>query len=415
MPGIRVQDEQGTIHVFPDGSTPDMIAKAMGVRSQPVDGRQALNAALDRLKAGMNQSDSDFSLSSGIKPNYLDSAMYVGKEALGGVADVAKGMYGMIKPPENTSDYILSTFPGALQGKRLIQGMMDTGKQAAQVPGAISDIAHSGNAMAALATSVPRATGQAAAMLAAPEVAKGIAKVTAPAEALSTVEAANQITDAINPPAREMPKMRATIAKHYDEIVNSGVKITDTASTAKAIKAAGDAAHQEFRQMLDPIAHQETDVAMSVPSYQGIRNGSTATLGNLAGRLKEVNDTLNPKYAKGGNAAVAAVGAENTSALRVEAAQIRRVLFEEMGDRLQVNPAEIAKTYQRAGALRDLGEKVQLASDQSRYKQNVVKNAPVDVKSSVTGLAAKGANEAYRYIRGTPAERAIKDALTRRK
>jgi hypothetical protein len=32
MPDIRVQDEQGTIHVFPDGSTPEMIAKAMGVK-----------------------------------------------------------------------------------------------------------------------------------------------------------------------------------------------------------------------------------------------------------------------------------------------------------------------------------------------------------------------------------------------
>lgn len=32
MPDIRVQDEQGTIHVFPDGSTPDMIAKALNVR-----------------------------------------------------------------------------------------------------------------------------------------------------------------------------------------------------------------------------------------------------------------------------------------------------------------------------------------------------------------------------------------------
>ncbi len=32
MPDIRVRDEQGNIHVFPDGSTPEMIAKAMGVK-----------------------------------------------------------------------------------------------------------------------------------------------------------------------------------------------------------------------------------------------------------------------------------------------------------------------------------------------------------------------------------------------
>lgn len=31
MPDIRVTDEQGTVHVFPDGSTPEMIAKALNV------------------------------------------------------------------------------------------------------------------------------------------------------------------------------------------------------------------------------------------------------------------------------------------------------------------------------------------------------------------------------------------------
>lgn len=32
MPEIRVQDEQGNIHVFPEGSTPEMIAKVMNVK-----------------------------------------------------------------------------------------------------------------------------------------------------------------------------------------------------------------------------------------------------------------------------------------------------------------------------------------------------------------------------------------------
>jgi hypothetical protein len=32
MPEIRVTDEQGTVHVFPDGSTPEMISKAMNLK-----------------------------------------------------------------------------------------------------------------------------------------------------------------------------------------------------------------------------------------------------------------------------------------------------------------------------------------------------------------------------------------------
>lgn len=38
MPDIRVEDSQGTIHVFPDGSTPEMIAQAMGVKPPTPEG-----------------------------------------------------------------------------------------------------------------------------------------------------------------------------------------------------------------------------------------------------------------------------------------------------------------------------------------------------------------------------------------
>jgi hypothetical protein len=37
MPDINVQDEKGNTHVFPDGSTPEMIAKAMGVKAPTGD------------------------------------------------------------------------------------------------------------------------------------------------------------------------------------------------------------------------------------------------------------------------------------------------------------------------------------------------------------------------------------------
>ncbi len=43
MPDTRVQDEQGNIHVFPDGSTPEMIAKALNVKP-PSPESQAPNA-----------------------------------------------------------------------------------------------------------------------------------------------------------------------------------------------------------------------------------------------------------------------------------------------------------------------------------------------------------------------------------
>src|SRR5207237_9214292 len=37
MPETRVQDEQGNVHVFPDGSTPEMIAQALNVKPPTTD------------------------------------------------------------------------------------------------------------------------------------------------------------------------------------------------------------------------------------------------------------------------------------------------------------------------------------------------------------------------------------------
>lgn len=45
MPDIRVEDEKGTVHVFPDGSTPEMISKAMGLNtSDPAYSEQSMAA-----------------------------------------------------------------------------------------------------------------------------------------------------------------------------------------------------------------------------------------------------------------------------------------------------------------------------------------------------------------------------------
>jgi hypothetical protein len=58
MPEIRVQDEQGTIHVFPDGSTPEMIAKVMNVRppsATTTEPRSWLDSAKDFASEAWNQ------------------------------------------------------------------------------------------------------------------------------------------------------------------------------------------------------------------------------------------------------------------------------------------------------------------------------------------------------------------------
>lgn len=77
MPDIRVQDEQGTVHVFPDGSTPEMIAKAMNVKPptplQPPDAvaqaRQTIGNIIPNEEAyRANPSLRNVNLPAGVSP-----------------------------------------------------------------------------------------------------------------------------------------------------------------------------------------------------------------------------------------------------------------------------------------------------------------------------------------------------------
>lgn len=54
MPEIRVQDEQGNVHVFPDGSTPEMIAKVMNV-SLPTQSQAAPSSTMDKVTHGLKE------------------------------------------------------------------------------------------------------------------------------------------------------------------------------------------------------------------------------------------------------------------------------------------------------------------------------------------------------------------------
>ena len=61
MAEIRVQDEQGNIHVFPDGSTPEMIAKALNVKAPNPANPYGLSAQdftdLKQIRAAMPAGD----------------------------------------------------------------------------------------------------------------------------------------------------------------------------------------------------------------------------------------------------------------------------------------------------------------------------------------------------------------------
>ena len=88
MPDIRVQDEQGNIHVFPDGSTPEMIAQAMNVK---VSSAPSFAEKLGQAAEKSNYGTGDFG-----NPDHPAHRMMT--EALADLkaGNYAKGAHGLI-------------------------------------------------------------------------------------------------------------------------------------------------------------------------------------------------------------------------------------------------------------------------------------------------------------------------------
>jgi len=170
MPEITVTDEQGVQHIFPDGSTPEMIAKALNVKPPTLQKNQSPDIGV-AMGAEPGELATGFSLQDIKNGSFGMGATTFGlrQAALGGL-DVAKGMGSQLA--ENLTDPVMSLYHAG-------KSVYDLGKQAIEVPGAIKDLYQSDNALGALALAAPRAGGQAAATVVAQEAGARIPGATA--------------------------------------------------------------------------------------------------------------------------------------------------------------------------------------------------------------------------------------------
>lgn len=101
MPETRVQDEQGTVHVFPDGSTPEMIATALGVKPPVPPASQALSSITSGKPnlPGMIQRDESNARLAGVpggSPNTPPATPTMAKIAGAGIGAAALGTPGVL-------------------------------------------------------------------------------------------------------------------------------------------------------------------------------------------------------------------------------------------------------------------------------------------------------------------------------
>lgn len=116
---IRVEDEQGNTHVFPDGSTPEMIAKAMNVKlpSAPVLSRDAIHAVRSKAPFPIATEESEHQrlLHPGHVGNWRSDADAVVNKlpAIGGMGG---GFIGLIGGAPTGLGDIATTVGGAAAG-----------------------------------------------------------------------------------------------------------------------------------------------------------------------------------------------------------------------------------------------------------------------------------------------------------
>ena len=212
----------------------------------------------------------------------------------------------------------------------------------------------------------------------------------------SVPEMAADLTNKVNPLPKKMSGFQANLTKQLPNVIqraqDTGVDVGKLQSSpqtlANVLKDAAAAKRATYYAMLKPIKDSAVDVS-DIPNYDGgtvnhANFDQAATLGQLDARLTELNNTLKPKYDKGGADARAAVGQENTIDLAREAAGIRSTLYSEIGQRVGIDPSVVADTKASMGALDNLAQQVQLAANLKRFKANVV-------RQKLPGQLAKGA------------------------
>jgi hypothetical protein len=149
---IRVKRPDGRYSRIPISSMQAAIAKGY----KPAPGSPEGNEQAKR---------SAFSLTTGIPPTPGGVASWEAGELAGGVGDALGGIGKMVfQSPQSTTEKVIAPMPGALQVKRLLEGMTEPLTHVGEVPDAIRDLKKSGVGIPSLALQVPRTMANLATM-----------------------------------------------------------------------------------------------------------------------------------------------------------------------------------------------------------------------------------------------------------
>ena len=170
-----------------------------------------------------------------------------------------------------------------------------------------------------------------------------------PVEIPPVESASRSLASRLTPSAKEAPGVESSLTNQIDTLKRTaeGGKISKKSGLMDLSKTAEQAAQGD--KYLTDIIEPNKDLPI----------GNTGmTVGDAHARLAEVNDTLHPKYMRGGAgspSAQAAIGAEQARALEAEANQLRGGISETVGRKMGVDPEYVRGLRKNYEQLKDIG------------------------------------------------------------
>ncbi len=320
----------------------------------------------------------------GVKPSTSALGVLGGtvKQAAQGVRDVydSNRMFGMLGVGAQEAATLVDLFPSMIEGAATT---IERGGKQAYKDVQNKDWEAAAEHIASTVTTI--ATLRASKGAEAPDAALMEKTPVSPSEAAKT------LTDAVNPRPQHMPGFEADLGEHLPRAVDyakrNGFEINTRADLGKALEGVGEESyHDYYEQFIEPTK-DEWVATTDIPGYQGEtfgEGGHTATIQSLENRLSTINSTLYPKFQKGGLAAEASIDSGTAAQLSSEAAGIRNMMNQTIGQKLGIPPETVANARSKFGAPRDLADKTVRAINEERFGENLERRG-ADVPSDRAG------------------------------
>jgi hypothetical protein len=214
---------------------------------------------------------------------------------------------------------------------------------------AMEKAADTGNTSGIAGMATGSAIGNIAPVVAGPRLAKAFADRPKPVEIPPVESTSRSLASRLTPSAKEAPGVESNLANQIDTLKRNAPngQISRKSGLLDLSKTAEQAAQGD--KYLSDIIEPNKDLPI----------GDTGmTVGDAHARLAEVNDTLHPKYMRGGAgspSAQAAIGAEQARSLEAEANQLRGGISETVGRKMGIDPDHVRGLRKNYEQLKDLG------------------------------------------------------------